>query len=80
MSPELLWPPDGAQVTVTVSGIANDAASGVVRINWSVDDEYNQVEPSGSITAVNGAFSFPIVLVRDRRGNDKRRTSLHDHW
>ena len=50
----LLWPPDGSQVTVTVSGIANDAASGVVRINWLVDDEYNQVEPSGSITVVNG--------------------------
>ena len=67
----LLWPPDGSQVTVTVSGIANDAASGVASINWSVDDEYNQVEPIGSISAVNGTFSFPIVLVRDRRGNDK---------
>jgi len=68
-SPMLLWPPDGSQVTVTVSGITNDA--GVVDINWRVDDEYNQVEPSGSTTAVNGKFSFPIVLVRDRRGNDK---------
>ena len=67
----LLWPPDGAQVTVTVSVTANDAASGVARINWSVVDEYRQVEPRGSITPANGAFSFPIVLVRDRRGNDK---------
>ena len=67
----LLWPPDGSQVTVTVSGSANDAASGVARINWSVVDEYGQVQPSGSITAGNGAFSFPIVLVRSRRGNDK---------
>ena len=70
-SPMTLWPPDGAQVTVTVSGIANDANSGVARISWSVVDEYRQVQPSGSIPAANGAFSFPIVLVRDRRGNDK---------
>ena len=71
VSPALLWPPDGAQVTVTISGMANDAASGVASINWSVVDEYRQVEPSGGIAAVNGAFSFQIVLVRDRKGSDK---------
>ena len=71
VSPMLLWPPDGAQVTLTVSGIANDAASGVARINWSVVDEYRQVQPSGSITAVNGAYSFQIVVIRDRKGTDK---------
>ena len=67
----LLWPPDGSQVTVTVSVIANDAGSGVARINWSVVDEYGQVQPRGSITPANAAFSFPIVLIRGRRGNDK---------
>ena len=71
VSPMLLWPPDGAQVPVTVSGIANDAGSGMARIDWYVVDEYHQVEPRGSITAVNGAFSFQIVLVRDRKGTDK---------
>jgi hypothetical protein len=71
VSPMLLWPPDGSQVTLTVSGIANDAASGVARINWSVVDEYRQVQPSGSITTVNGAYSFQIVVIRDRKGTDK---------
>jgi hypothetical protein len=67
----LLWPPDGSQVTVTISGIANDVGSGVASINWSVVDEYRQVEPSGWISVTNGTFSFQIVLIRDRRGNDK---------
>ena len=75
----LLWPPDGSQVTVTVSGIANDAASGVAHVNWWVVDEYGQVQPSGSITPGNAAFSFPIVLIRGRRGNDKdgRHYTIH---
>ena len=69
-SPMLLWPPDRSQVTVTVSVTARDAGSGVARVNWSVVDEYGQVQPSGSITPANAEFSFPIVLVRYRRGND----------
>jgi HYR domain len=71
VSPTLLWPPDGAQVTVTISGIANDTGSGVASINWSVVDEYHLVEPSGSISSSNGPFSFQIVLIRDRKGSDK---------
>jgi HYR domain len=70
-SPSLLWPPDGMQVTVTVSGAANDAGSGVASIRWSVIDEYRQVEPSGTLPAGNGGFSIPIVLIRDRKGTDK---------
>ena len=70
-TPALLWPPDGAMATVTVSGVANDTHSGMSTISWSVDDEYNQVEPTGSKTVTNGAFTFTVVLKRDRRGNDK---------
>jgi hypothetical protein len=71
VTPALLWPPDGALVTVTVSGIASDLQSGVAMIKWAVVDEYRQVQPSGSIAATNGPFSFQIVLKRERRGSDK---------
>ena len=54
-----------------MSGVASDAQSGMSTISWTVDDEYNELEPSGSITATNGAFSFQMVLKRARRGNDK---------
>jgi hypothetical protein len=39
-------------------------------ISWQVVDEYHQVEPSGTIAAANGPFSFTIMLLRDRRGSD----------
>jgi hypothetical protein len=71
VSPRLLWPPDGAQVKLTVSGVVNDVGAGVARINWSLVDEYRQVEPSGTISPANGAFSFPIVVIRGRNGTDK---------
>ncbi len=71
VSPTTLWPPDGAMVPVTVSGTANDAQSGMASIRWSVVDEYGLVQPTGSIAATNGPFSFTIMLQRDRNGNDK---------
>jgi hypothetical protein len=40
-------------------------------ISWVVDDEYNQIEPTGSKAVTNGAFSFQIQLKRERRGSDK---------
>jgi hypothetical protein len=49
----------------------NDAGSGVASVRWSVVDEYRQVEPSGTLSAGNGAFSIPIVLIRERKGTDK---------
>jgi len=71
VSPAQLWPPDGTTVPVTVSGVANDASSGMATISWVVVDEYHQVEPKGSIAVTNGPFSFTIMLLRDRRGSDK---------
>ena len=71
VSPMQLWPPDGTMVPVTVSGEATDALSGMATISWSVTDEYRQVQPSGSFAATNGPFTFQIMLLRDRRGNDK---------
>ena len=72
-NPLLLWPPDGTYVTVTVSGVAVDNAggSGIARVEYSVVDEYRQVQPSGSIAATDGPYSLGIRLLRDRKGNDK---------
>jgi hypothetical protein len=35
-----------------------------------VMDEYGQIQPSGSITLVNGSYSFTVALQASRRGND----------
>ena len=77
-SPMLLWPPDGAQVTVTVSVTASDAGSGVARVNWSVVDEYRQVQPSGSITAGKRRVQLPDRPGSRPKGKRQGRTSLHD--
>ena len=71
VSPALLWPPDGTEVTVTVTGVVSDVGSGVASLSWSVQDEYRQVQPAGTLSTGGGPFAFQIVLIRDRRGNDK---------
>jgi hypothetical protein len=72
VSPELLWPPNGAIIPVTVSGQAFAGGSGVVAIEWRVVDEYRQHQPTGSASvAGNGPFSFQVPLLADRRGSDK---------
>jgi hypothetical protein len=70
-SPMVLWPPNGTLVPVTISGSAIDGQSGIAAIQYSVIDEYGEVQPSGSIPSSNGPFSFTIALLQDRRGNDK---------
>jgi HYR domain len=72
VSPVVLWPPTGATTLVTVSGRALDNESGVATIEWRVVDEYRQHQPAGSIAVPSdGAFSFQVPLIQDRRGNDK---------
>jgi hypothetical protein len=70
VSPQLLWPPNGAIVNVTVSGQVFDAGSGAARIVWSVLDEYGTHQPAGTATVTNGPYSFQVPLLQDRRGND----------
>lgn len=71
-SPTVLWPPSGALIPVTISGQAIDGGVGIAAIEWRVLDEYKQYQPSGTFAMTgNGAFSFKIPILADRRGTDK---------
>jgi hypothetical protein len=59
---------------VVVSGRISDKTSGLDpgTARLSVDDEYDQVEPSGSITvSATGHYSVNLRLVASRKGHDK---------
>jgi hypothetical protein len=71
VTPTTIWPPDGSITNVTVSGQVVDNESGAASISWSVLDEYGTYQPSGAVAVSNGPFSFPVPLLRERRGNDK---------
>jgi len=65
VTPGLLWPPNHKMVDVAVNGGANDPASGVVSVEFTVTDEYGTVEP-----VING-FNTAIPLEAWRNGGDK---------
>ncbi len=59
-------------VTVTISGSATDASSGISSASFNVIDEYGVTQPSGSVTVqANGSYSFNLSLPATRQGNDK---------
>ena len=65
-------PKRGQPVTVTISGNASDALSGIGSANFNVIDEYGVTQPSGSVTVqANGSYSFTLSLPATRQGNDK---------
>jgi hypothetical protein len=84
VNPNVLWPPNGKFVTVTVTGVASDSLSGVdaSSLGFHVVDEYGTVEPSGSITDItptgpnpfggfaNVGFTFQVMLQARRHGFD----------
>ena len=45
-SPSSLWPPNNKMENVLISGSATDAGSGIASITFTVEDEYNLVEPT----------------------------------
>jgi hypothetical protein len=72
--PTMLWPPNGKMVPVTVSGAMTDACSAVKAstAEYSVVDEYGEVQPSGPVTLGAGErYSFTILLEASRLGSDK---------
>jgi hypothetical protein len=85
VSPNVLWPPNGKFVTVTVTGVASDTLSGVnaSSLAFHVVDEYGTVEPSGPITSISPtgpnafggdahvAFTFQVMLQARRHGFDR---------
>jgi hypothetical protein len=85
VTPDVLWPPNGKFVAVTVTGIASDSLSGVnaSSLGFHVVDEYGKVEPSGSITNITPMnptsfggsaqvdFTFQVMLQARRFGFDR---------
>jgi hypothetical protein len=68
-----LWPPNGKQVGVILSGTATDASGlDAASFTFRVIDEYGLVQPNGGITiGSTGAYSVTVPLVAARNGNDK---------
>jgi hypothetical protein len=73
-NPDVLWPPNGSTVPVTISGIIADGGSGVDSSNaaFLVTDSEGQIQPSGPIMVLpSGGYSFSLPLVAARQGSDK---------
>jgi hypothetical protein len=72
-TPNTLWPPNGNQVPVTVSGVITPGTSSLVSggTSYTVIDEYGQDQPSGPITlGSGGSYLFQVPLIAARNGND----------
>jgi hypothetical protein len=73
-TPNVLWPPNGAAVPVTISGTIIDTGSGVSVGSgiFTVKDEYGEIQPSGAVAiASGGTYAFTIPLRAARAGSDK---------
>jgi len=71
--PATLWPPNGKQVAVTVSGNMVDDTSGIdpSTATYSVIDEYGDNQPHGPVVIdANGDYSFTVWLEASRDGHD----------
>ncbi|MEK9149632.1 MAG: hypothetical protein AAB267_06270 [Candidatus Desantisbacteria bacterium] len=64
-NPNILWPPNNKMVNVIISGEATDGLSSIATTAFTVEDEYNEVEP-----ALAG-FGQTIQLKASRQGSDK---------
>jgi hypothetical protein len=72
-TPTTLWPPNGSMVPVSVSGTVTDAGLGcAIRTTaYTVQDEYGEVQPSGTLTLdAQRAYSFTVWLQASRLGTD----------
>lgn len=73
-TPDILWPPNGKLVPVTVSGTITDKDSNVnaITATYEVKDEYGLIQPKGSVPLKkDGTYSFAIRLQASRNGNDR---------
>jgi hypothetical protein len=74
VDPSELWPPNHKEVTVTISGAATDAGTGIDTVRFRITDEYGQVEPALAPVPGNGSamltFKVGVKLDASRLGND----------
>ena len=73
-TPNILWPPDGKLISVTISGSVTAGTSPLASntTSFSVADSEQQIQSSGSITlASDGSYSFAVSLPAAREGSDK---------
>ena len=73
-SPVVIWPPNGKQVAVTITGTVSPAPNCAVpaSILYSIVDEYGEMSsPNPVSTAIeSAAFNFQVSLEASRRGDD----------
>ena len=74
VDPSELWPPNHKEVTVTISGAASDAGTGIESVQFRVTDEYGRVEPEIAPVAGNGAATLKwkvgVCRTLSRHGKD----------
>jgi hypothetical protein len=70
--PNILWPPDGRNVPVIVSGHITNGTLAVnpATVKYAVLDEYGEIQLRGTISlGAGGSYSFEVPLKAERRGN-----------
>lgn len=81
-TPSRLWPPNGANVPVVVSGKITDIETNGTGVNprtavYAVVDSYGQMQPSGPVIFnSDGSYSFNLLLPAYRYGADKSGRSF----
>lgn len=73
--PSEIWPPNGKDVVVSLSGVSTDTGTGVASITFRVVDEYGEVEPPIAQVVASGETELPwdrqVTLQASRRGDDR---------
>ena len=72
--PNLLWPPDGKETSVNVSGSATAGTQTLVLDSgvFTVTDTEGQIQPDGAVTVgSDGSYSLAVPLLAARNGSNK---------
>lgn len=75
-NPDVLWPPNGRMVPITISGIIADNEPGgtgvdAKSVDYAVADEYGLVQTADGVSLLpDGSYSFVVYLQAFRHGND----------
>jgi len=70
----ILWPPNGKDVSVTAAGSVTPGSSALATWSeaFSITDSEGSVQPSGTVSVgTDGNYSFAIPLLASRTGDDK---------